>query len=146
MDEIIFANGSVSVSLTAKVSGKERSDIMGTTIHPELSEKNKYWIERHRYYELKHFCLQYPIWKKAYLALDGLSKHPSDLAFSTSGNISDPTAKCAEARLFYSEKVGMIEQTAIATDATLYSYILKGITEGISYDHHRYPTPDLSYT
>lgn len=29
--------------------------------HPELSEKNPYWIERHRYYELKHFCLQYPI-------------------------------------------------------------------------------------
>ena len=39
---------------------------MGTTIRPELSEKNPYWIERHRYYELKHFCLQYPIWKKAY--------------------------------------------------------------------------------
>lgn len=24
---------------------------MGTTIRPELSEKNPYWIERHRYYE-----------------------------------------------------------------------------------------------
>ena len=47
---------------------------MGTTIRPELSEKNPYWIERHRYYELKHFCLQYPIWKKAYAALDGLSR------------------------------------------------------------------------
>ena len=46
---------------------------MATTIRPELSEKNPYWIERHRYYELKHFCLQYPIWKKAYAALDGLT-------------------------------------------------------------------------
>lgn len=46
---------------------------MGTTIRPELSEKNPYWIERHRCYELKHFCLQYPIWKKAYAALDGLT-------------------------------------------------------------------------
>ena len=52
---------------------------MGTTIRPELSEKNPYWIEKHRYYELKHFCLQYPIWKKAYLALDGLAKRPTDL-------------------------------------------------------------------
>lgn len=52
---------------------------MGTTIRPELSEKNPYWIERHRYYELKHFCLQYPIWKKAYAALDGLSRRPSDM-------------------------------------------------------------------
>lgn len=44
---------------------------MGTTLRAELSEKNPYWIEKHRYYELKHFCLQYPIWKKAYAALDG---------------------------------------------------------------------------
>lgn len=39
---------------------------MATTIRPELSEKNPYWIEKHRYYELKHFCLQYPIWQKQY--------------------------------------------------------------------------------
>lgn len=32
---------------------------MATTIRPEVSKKSKYWIERHRYYELKHFCLQY---------------------------------------------------------------------------------------
>lgn len=42
---------------------------MGTTLRAELSEKNPYWIEKHRYYELKHFCLQYPIWKKAYTTL-----------------------------------------------------------------------------
>lgn len=28
---------------------------MSTTIRPELSEKNQYWIDKHRYYELKHF-------------------------------------------------------------------------------------------
>lgn len=26
---------------------------------PELSLKNPYYLPRHRYYELKHFCLQY---------------------------------------------------------------------------------------
>ena len=52
---------------------------MATEIRPELSEKNPYWIGKHRYYELKHFCLQYPIWKKAYNALLGLSSRPSDL-------------------------------------------------------------------
>ena len=92
---------------------------MGTTIRPELSEKNPYWIERHRYYELKHFCLQYPIWKKAYAALDGLS---------------DPTARCAEARSHYLERMKTVEQAAIATDAELSTYILKGVTEGWSYD------------
>lgn len=106
---------------------------MGTTIRPELSEKNKYWIEKHRYYELKHFCLQYPIWKKAYLALDGLSSRPTDLARFSNVH-SDPTAKCAEARALYFDRMEMVEQTAIATDANLSSYILKAVTEGVSYD------------
>lgn len=53
---------------------------------PELSQKNPYWIEKHRYYELKHFCLQYPIWKKAYNSLDGVSKKPENLLiFSQTG-------------------------------------------------------------
>lgn len=53
---------------------------MATTIRPELSEKNPYWIEKHRYYELKHFCLQYPIWRKAYASLNGFNSKPIDWA------------------------------------------------------------------
>ena len=59
---------------------------MGTTIRPELSEKNPYWIEKHRYYELKHFCLQYPIWRKTYSALDGLTNRSTDLAMFVATN------------------------------------------------------------
>ena len=85
---------------------------MGTEIRPELSDKNPYWIGKHRYYELKHFCLQYPIWKKAYAALDGLSKRPQDLeVFVKSGQLtSDPTARCAESRLFFADRMELVEQ------------------------------------
>lgn len=108
---------------------------MSTTIRPELSEKNPYWIERHRYYELKHFCLQYPLWKKAYLALDGLSSRPYNFPMTVKAQtISDPTAKCAEARLFYVKRMEMIEQTVLKTDAELTTYILKAVTEGWSYE------------
>lgn len=107
---------------------------MGTTIRPELSEKNKYWIEKHRYYELKHFCLQYPIWKKAYLALDGLSRRPMELVAIFSNTHSDPTYKCVEARETYFDRMKLVEQAAIASDPELYSYILKAVTEGWSYD------------
>lgn len=108
---------------------------MGTIMRPELSEKNRYWIEKHRYYELKHFCLQYPIWRKAYLALDGLAKGPTDLTiFTKTGSVNDPTARCAEAKLFYSERMNMIEKVALETDPELGSYILKAVTNGISYD------------
>ncbi|MDD3204222.1 MAG: hypothetical protein PHS74_00585 [Lachnospiraceae bacterium] len=108
---------------------------MSTVLRAELSEKNKYWIDKHRYYELKHFCLQYPIWKKSYQSLDGMSKRPSDfLAISNTNETGDPTAKCAIAKDYYSERVKMIEQAAQETDAELGCYILSGVTEGCSYD------------
>ena len=46
---------------------------MATVLRPELSSKNKYYIDKHRYYELKHFCLQYTEWKKSYSAFDDTS-------------------------------------------------------------------------
>ena len=62
----------------------------------ELSKRNPYWIEKHRYYELRHFCLQYPIWKSSYNSLYGLSKHIhiSDVTNSSkTKNISEITKK-----------------------------------------------------
>ena len=111
---------------------------MATTTRPELSKSNEYWIERHRYYELRHFCLQYPVWERAYAGLDGLGSKPLDLVHtSATGGVSDPTAKCAEARLFYSERMDMIKRAARETDAELGDYILAGVTEGLSYDRLR---------
>lgn len=111
---------------------------MSTTIRPELSQKNCYWIEKHRYYELKHFCLQYPSWRRSYNSLDGMSKpSPYDDIFSKTYNHGDPVSKCVVAREFYFDRMQMVEQTAIATDGDLYRYILKGVTEGVSYEHMR---------
>lgn len=106
---------------------------MSTTTRPELSEKNPYWIEKHRYYELKHFCLQYPIWKKAREALSGFNPRSMNAVVFT-GGFGDPTAKCAEARAFYSERMELLEKVAIETDEKLGGYILKAVTQGISYD------------
>ena len=85
---------------------------MATEIRPELSEKNPYWIGKHRYYELKHFCLQYPIWKKAYNALLGLSSRPNDLdIFVKSGQVrSDPTARCAESRVSFAKRMELVTE------------------------------------
>ena len=91
---------------------------MSTSIRPALSYKNKYWIDRHRYYELKHFCLQYPSWRKAYIALDGLSGHLYEQSPAAHTNtISDPTARCAEAKLFYSERMELLKKVAHETDS-----------------------------
>lgn len=45
---------------------------MATTIRPEIDRRNEWYISRHRYYELKHFCLQWHEWhddSKGYRAL-----------------------------------------------------------------------------
>lgn len=109
---------------------------MGTSIRPVISGKNKYWLERHRYYELKHFCLQYPIWKQAHDALEGLSKRPADLAIfvKSSQMHGDPTARCAESRLYFKDRMELVEQAAIGADPELYTYILIAVTEGLSYE------------
>ena len=107
---------------------------MGTTIRPEISERNKYYIDRHRYYELKHFCLQYPGWQRAYNSIDGYLSKPMDgVMASRTNTISDPVLRMAEVRLYYSARIGMVEEAARETDVCLGTYILRAVTEGRSY-------------
>lgn len=107
---------------------------MPTNVRPEVSEKNPYYIHRERYYELKHFCRQYPVWKRAYMSLDGLSNRPDDLKlFVKTGQTSDPTARCAEARASYARKMEMVERCAHDADPQLYEYIMRYATNGDGY-------------
>ena len=107
---------------------------MPTTIRPEVSKRSPYYINRERYYELKHFCRQYPIWKKAYNALTGMSKRPADLELLNNPSYtSDPTARCAEAREYYSRRMEMVEQCAHDADPDLYKYIMSYATKGDAY-------------
>lgn len=99
----------------------------------ELSEKSKYWIPKHRYYELRHFCLQYNDWRAAYNAISCISVLDLTHLLNRSG-YSDPVAKTAEARIFYKDRIDMVERIAKESDPTLSAYILKGVTEELSYD------------
>lgn len=105
-----------------------------SAIRPELSEKNKYWIDRHRYYELKHFCLQYKHWKKLYSSLHDMSISISSFNdISSKNERSDLTASCAIRKAELASRIKMIESVAIETDNELWFYILKAVTEGLSY-------------
>lgn len=110
--------------------------LMATVIRAEISEKNKYWIDKHRHYELKHFCLQYPSWKKAYLDFDNVSMPLSMIDSMPTSNLpGDPTAKRAIMKTHYLEKMELIEQIAKEADRYLYKYILKAVTENLSYTY-----------
>lgn len=98
---------------------------MGTVIRAKISPKNKYWIDKHRHYELKHFCMQYPDWKKAYSKFDSAT-------YNSTGELSD---KREQKKLFYSNRINLIERAAHEADPYLYDYIIKGVTEGKSYTY-----------
>ena len=108
---------------------------MSTSIRPELSANNRYWIEKHRYYELKHFCMQYPLWRHAYTSLvDYPGSWPQTIPPCKTNAVNDPVMKHLDERIFYADRMKMVEHAAKETDEELACYILKAITEGISYD------------
>lgn len=111
---------------------------MATTIRAEISMKNKYYISKHRHYELKHFCLQYPTWKKAYVeCLDGDIPMSMVDGVQVPGGVYDPMSTRARTRAYYSKRIQMLEQVAKDADKYLWEYILKAVTEGLSYTYLR---------
>jgi len=103
---------------------------MATTIRPELSTKSTYYISKERYMELKHWCLQYPEWKKALNKLSYLKA--SDPMVMSSSNIGDPVYLQVEQRNYYSKNIELIESVAKKADPELYSYILSAVTENVA--------------
>lgn len=87
---------------------------MGTSVGLNPATKVNYWIDRHRYYELKHFCLQYPLWKRA--------------SASNANGVSTS---------FYDNRIKMLEKLANETDSLLGKYVLEAATENLSYEAMR---------
>lgn len=108
---------------------------MGTNIRSTISENHPYWIDKHRFYELKHFCLQYRQWQKSYETVSELGPRLYEQMYvKNTGEHVDPTARAAEERVFYSSRMEMVEKTAVEADAELAEYILLGVTRGLSYE------------
>lgn len=104
-----------------------------STMRPELSKRNKYWIDKHRYYELKYFCLQYDRWKKG-CAINYL--HACDASeLITQSRQSDIVGNCATRLAQNSYRAELIETTAKEADPYLGWYIFKAVTEGLSFTY-----------
>lgn len=110
---------------------------MGTDIRPEISKNSKYWISKHRYLELKHFCLQYGEWKRRY---EYLSKYDSGSGgvirvYSARTVHTDPTQQLAVEKAYFANNIDLVEKAAYNSDELLGGYILKAVTEGRSYNY-----------
>lgn len=101
----------------------------------KISVKNKYWIPRFRYLELKNFCLQYKDWK---LALKEIPLLRSEFEKTLTSLLGDPTELIAIKRLKYKRNIELIEETAVLADQSIAKWIIKGVTENYSYEYLHY--------
>lgn len=97
-----------------------------------ISQKNKYWIPKFRYLELKNWCLQYPDWKKDLASISELKTHSQ---IFPSGNFSDSTLATVLMRDKFLVNITLLEDIAKQADDFLAPWIIKGVTENISYDY-----------
>lgn len=110
---------------------------MGTNYRASISKKNKYWISKHRFYEIQHMCYQYQEWKDEYRTLSEQTVSGVDYDGMPHGsNVSDPTGNAGEKLAELARKIALVEETAIEADPLIAKYILKSVTdENVTYEY-----------
>lgn len=98
-----------------------------------LSTNSKYYIPKFRYLELKNFCFQYPEWRNDLKELSYIKC--SDVKAALSSDVSKPTEFAVLRKLKLEEKINLIEAVAMLADPFLSKWIVKGATEGYTYEY-----------
>lgn len=92
-----------------------------------------YNISRARYNELKYFCIQYEEKKRELHKSYGLGAVVND--GMPKGNIpGNPTERAAIRNVMLQRDIELIEQTAMEADSEIYRWLIKNVTEEISYE------------
>lgn len=89
-----------------------------------------YELSRHRFAELKHFCMQYDEWRARYISLDEGSLPPPETAIPKTS---------------YLKAIHLIETTAMDTDTRLGHYILESVTRDVSFSRLSPPCDSKSF-
>ena len=110
---------------------------MPTEIRPELSKKNKYWLPKHRYYELKHFVMQYPDWKEILDTIEGRANTKLLLDWIKSSETPNPVHRAYERREYYRNNIDICDKAAKETDPVIGPHILEAVIAGDSFDKAR---------
>ena len=118
-------------------------------LKPCLSAKNPYALSKHRYYELKHFCLQYPEWVKIRRAIDISVPTNSVIKLRDEGRF-DKIFEMATVRADLTRNIEMVERVSRRLDPVIGEWIFLAVTKGVNYTSlkTRYEIPcgkDLFY-
>lgn len=101
-----------------------------------ITDSGIVYLNKHRYLELKHFCMQYPEWVRIYNTLT--TGTPGSVAIDRmifkTGIPSDPTAARAIAAQFYRDRIDLVKGVARDACGDMWSYILEAATTGKQYE------------
>ncbi len=101
-----------------------------------ISKKNKYYIPKERYLELKHFCRQYYDWKRELSFLENLGYERNTINERVQTSIIlDPTKDIAIKIYQLKKKIEMVEEAAYKADKELCSLFIFGAATSSGYDY-----------
>ena len=101
-------------------------------VRPVVSKKNNYHISKHRFYELKHYCLQYDEWIDELRELDGGLRSTSIITIDDAP-VDNPVLDHIERKTELEEKIETIRRCAKKADRELWSYIVNAVTNDLSF-------------
>ena len=110
---------------------------MSTLVRSEISKRNENWISKNRYYELRHFCLQYKEWKNEYKNLEwSIQATRSNIKKNgCNHSVGDPTYSMALRLERLSGYVKLVSDTAFEADPEIADYLIKAVTEDRTYEY-----------
>ena len=110
---------------------------MATNIRSVISESNPSYISKHRYYELKHYCLQYPEWIKRRLYLLGQVGSSSIIEITPGDKTYDEHISSIVDELnSISKNIEHIQTCCDLLDPEIAGYIFDAVTTGRTYSYY----------
>lgn len=99
-----------------------------------ISEKNKYYISKHRYLELRHFCLQYYEWERDVNSAIFIQERPFRDVLRHSSDLPDKTSDLAIRNAQKSLYMRLVKDTCFETDKDIGKWLFIGVSKGESFD------------
>lgn len=107
---------------------------MSTIIRPVVAVSNPYYISKHRYYELKHHCLQYPEWKQEIAKLRTRSLiQTHSIKIGKNSCLCDKTADIGLLSAYMTTLVDRVDECCELAGGDIANYIHEAVTKGKSY-------------
>ena len=107
---------------------------MSTIIRAKISSSNPYYISKHRYYELKHHCLQYPEWKQEIAKLRTRSLiQAHSIKIGKNVCLNDETAYLGLLCAYTTSLMDRVEKCCEIAGGDIANYIFQAVTQGKSY-------------